>query len=133
MDQGIVKITVFPDSAPLPGSRSCLNKRALFQEKFPIEGNRTECRGAVSWCCIILPESTDLRGQSAEQEEAFMNRIVITVALWLLPVPLCAQWLDFRTRGIPRTVDGKPNLTAPAPRTPDGNPDLSGLWRPELN
>ena len=62
-----------------------------------------------------------------------MNRIVITVAVWLLPVPLCAQWLDFRTRGIPRTVDGKPNLTAPAPRTPDGNPDLSGLWRPELN
>ena len=62
-----------------------------------------------------------------------MNRIVITVALWLLPVPLCAQWLDFRTRGIPRTVDGKPNLTASAPRTPDGNPDLSGLWRPELN
>jgi hypothetical protein len=38
-----------------------------------------------------------------------------------------------RTPGIPRTADGKPNLTAPAPRTPDGKPDLSGLWHPEAN
>ena len=62
-----------------------------------------------------------------------MNRIAIAAALWLLPVPLCAQWLDFRTPGIPRTADGKPNLTAPAPRMPDGKPDLSGLWRPQAN
>jgi hypothetical protein len=54
-------------------------------------------------------------------------------ALSLLPVSLSAQWLDFRTPGIPRTADGKPNLTAPAPRTADGKPDLSGLWRPEFN
>ena len=45
-----------------------------------------------------------------------MQRIVIAAALWLLPVSLCAQWLAFRTPGIPRTADGKPNLTAPAPR-----------------
>src|ERR1700686_2096832 len=62
-----------------------------------------------------------------------MNRTAIAAALWLLPIPLCAQWLDFRTPGIPRTADGKPNLTAPAPRTLDGKPDLSGLWRPEAN
>jgi hypothetical protein len=62
-----------------------------------------------------------------------MDRIAIAAALWLLPVPLCAQWLSFRTPGIPRTADGKPNLTAAAPRTPDGKPDLSGLWRPEPN
>ena len=60
-----------------------------------------------------------------------MDRIAIAAALLLLPVPLCAQWLDFRTPGIPRTADGKPNLTAPAPRTPDGKPDLSGMWRTE--
>jgi len=54
-------------------------------------------------------------------------------ALFLLPVSLCAQWLDFRTPGIPRTADGKPNLSAPAPKTPDGKPDLSGVWRPEPN
>lgn len=29
---------------------------------------------------------------------------------------------------MPRTPDGKPNLSAPAPRTADGNPGLSGLW-----
>src|SRR5712691_9501188 len=39
-----------------------------------------------------------------------------------------AQWLDFPSKGIPRTADGKPNLTAPAPRLPDGKPDLAGLW-----
>ncbi len=62
-----------------------------------------------------------------------MDRIAIAAALWLLPIPLCAQWLNFRTPGIPRTADGKPNLTAAAPRTPDGKPDLSGMWRPETN
>jgi hypothetical protein len=43
--------------------------------------------------------------------------------------PAHAQWLKFKTPGIPRTADGKPNLSAPTPRTPDGKPDLSGLWR----
>jgi hypothetical protein len=62
-----------------------------------------------------------------------MQRIAIVAALWLLPVSLCAQWLDFRTPGIPRNADGKPNLTAPAPRTPDGKPDFSGMWQPQLN
>jgi hypothetical protein len=27
-----------------------------------------------------------------------------------------AQWLNYPAAGIPRTKDGKPNLTAPAPR-----------------
>jgi hypothetical protein len=62
-----------------------------------------------------------------------MWRIAIAAALSLLPVSLGAQWLDFPTPGIPRTADGKPNLSAPAPRTPDGKPDLSGLWQPEIN
>ena len=39
-----------------------------------------------------------------------------------------AQWLDRLTPGIPRTHDGKPELTAPAPRGPDGKPDLTGIW-----
>src|SRR5689334_8295850 len=67
------------------------------------------------------------------QEEAVMPRIAIAAAVWLLPVSLCAQWLDSPTQGIPRRADGKPNLTAPAPRLPDGRPDLSGLWQPETN
>ena len=39
-----------------------------------------------------------------------------------------AQWLNHPTPGIPRTADGKPNLSAPTPRNADGKPDLSGLW-----
>ena len=47
----------------------------------------------------------------------------------LLSAPLTAQWLNYKTSGIPRTPDGKPNLSAPVPRTADGKPDLSGIWR----
>ena len=39
-----------------------------------------------------------------------------------------AQWLDHPTPNIPRTADGKPDLTAPPPRVPGGQPDLSGVW-----
>ena len=52
-----------------------------------------------------------------------------TVALLLAVAPLQAQWLNYRTPGIPRTPDGKPNLSALAPRTADSRPDLSGLWK----
>src|SRR5579885_2152248 len=52
-----------------------------------------------------------------------------TFSLLLLPVSAGAQWLHYKTPGIPRTADGKPDLTAPAPRTADGRPELSGLWR----
>jgi hypothetical protein len=62
-----------------------------------------------------------------------MQKIALAAALCLLPVSAFAQWLDFRTPGIPRTADGKPNLTAPAPRTADGKPDLSGMWQAQLN
>ena len=57
-----------------------------------------------------------------------MQRTTIPAALLLLPVSLCAQWLNFKTSGIPRTPDGKPDLTAPARFTQDGHLDLSGLW-----
>src|SRR5215475_5933054 len=62
-----------------------------------------------------------------------MQSLAIASALWLLTVSLSAQWLDWRTPGIPRTADGRPNLTAPVPKTPDGKPDLSGMWQPEVN
>jgi hypothetical protein len=45
-----------------------------------------------------------------------------------IPTALFAQWLDYPTPAVPRTPDGKPNLSAPAPRTADGKPDLSGMW-----
>ena len=40
-----------------------------------------------------------------------------------------AQWIRYPTPGVPRTRDGKPNLSAPAPRTADGRPDFSGVWQ----
>jgi hypothetical protein len=43
-------------------------------------------------------------------------------------VAASAQWLAYPTSGMPRTVDRKPDLSAPAPRTVDGKPSLSGLW-----
>jgi len=50
------------------------------------------------------------------------------LALTALAAPGAAQWLNYPTPGIPRTPDGKPNLSAPTPRAADGKPDLSGLW-----
>ena len=54
-----------------------------------------------------------------------MRRLLITA---LIAIPAAAQWLHVPTPGIPRTKDGKPNLSAPAPRIPNGKPDLSGIW-----
>jgi hypothetical protein len=49
--------------------------------------------------------------------------------LWVaLSSASAAQWLEHPTPGVPRTADGKPDLSAPAPRTADGRPDLSGMW-----
>ena len=58
-----------------------------------------------------------------------MKTFGLAIVLSVLATPLSAQWLRYPTPGIPRTPDGKPNLTAPAPRTSDGKPDLSGLWQ----
>jgi hypothetical protein len=50
--------------------------------------------------------------------------------LWvaLFSVAANAQWLDYPSAGIPRTADGKPDLTAPAPKNADGKPSLNGIW-----
>jgi len=57
-----------------------------------------------------------------------MKIAILMIVLTKLALPLAAQWLQRPTAGIPRTADGKPNLTTPAPRTSDGKPDLSGIW-----
>jgi len=60
-------------------------------------------------------------------------RIVCTgIAVALLassPAGLFAQWPDYKTSGIPRTADGKPDLKGPTPRAANGKPDLSGVWQ----
>ena len=56
----------------------------------------------------------------------------LCVLLAFLCAGAYAQWLDFATPGVPRTADGKPNLSAPTPRTAEGKPDLSGVWMHEI-
>jgi hypothetical protein len=60
-----------------------------------------------------------------------MRLFLAALALVAGSTPATAQWLDRPSPGIPRTADGKPDLTAPAPRGPDGKPDLTGIWDAE--
>src|SRR5688572_11761698 len=57
---------------------------------------------------------------------SYIVAVLITAALACAE----AQWLNHRDPRIPRTRDGRPNLSAPAPRL-NGRPDLSGLWEAE--
>jgi hypothetical protein len=57
--------------------------------------------------------------------------LILGLLMAVMQGTLSAQWLHYPTPGIPRTRDGKPNLTAPAPKGGDGKPDLSGLWLPQ--
>ena len=50
----------------------------------------------------------------------------------LLGASASAQWTNVPRASVPRTPDGKVNMTAPAPRLPDGKPDLSGVWNPPV-
>jgi hypothetical protein len=57
-----------------------------------------------------------------------MTALFMIAALIMSASP-AGQWRA-RTPGIPRTADGKANLSAAVPRTADGKPDITGLWKP---
>ena len=57
----------------------------------------------------------------------------LVAVLVLVCSPAQAQWVKVPPAKIPRTPDGRPNLSAPAPRLSDGKPDLSGIWEPSSN
>jgi hypothetical protein len=61
------------------------------------------------------------------------STVVLAIAMLLTSSSLSGQWLNYRNDKVPRTPDGKPNLSAPAPRTADGKPDLTGIWDIEHN
>jgi hypothetical protein len=85
---------------------------------------------------MLYSPATDHRPDNGVFLEQRMSRRLIPFAAITLTgavlvgvsQPLVAQWLKHPTSGVPRTRDGKPNLTAPTPRTREGTPDLSGLW-----
>ena len=55
---------------------------------------------------------------------------VIAATAWsMLAMPVAAQWVRYPTAAVPRTRDGKPDLSARTPRAADGKPDLSGVWQ----
>ena len=60
----------------------------------------------------------------------FRLRVGLAAVVLLVPGPtlLFGQWPAYPAAGVPKTADGKPDLTAPTPKTPDGKPDLSGIW-----
>jgi hypothetical protein len=60
-----------------------------------------------------------------------MSHQRLSVLFAFFTTGISAQWVNFPTPGVPRTRDGKPNLSAPAPRTAEGKPDLSGVWMHE--
>lgn len=70
---------------------------------------------------------------SADETEGIMRFQKLKLGIVFIGAILCAsaQWLNYPTRGTPRTKDGKPNLSAPAPRASNAKPDLSGVWQVE--
>jgi hypothetical protein len=52
------------------------------------------------------------------------------IILVTLPFSASAQWEPYPWKNVPRTADGKVDMSAPPRRTPDGRIDLSGFWVP---
>lgn len=59
-----------------------------------------------------------------------LTLLIVAILMIVATAPLSAQWLDHPDSKLPRTADGRPDLSAPAP-TLNGVPDLSGIWESE--
>jgi hypothetical protein len=56
--------------------------------------------------------------------------LLVTLALAGTTASLRAQWEPYPWKNMPRTPDGKVDMSAPPRRTADGKVDLSGFWMP---
>jgi hypothetical protein len=56
-----------------------------------------------------------------------IRAVAVAAALCIGAAMAFAQWPAYSS-GVPKTAEGKPDLTAPTPRTADGKPDFSGTW-----
>ena len=63
------------------------------------------------------------------RDRKWLSALLQAVCYIMICLPATAQWLNYPDPRIPRTADGKPDLTAGAPKLPDGKPDFSGIWR----
>lgn len=57
--------------------------------------------------------------------------LFVFVTALALATDASAQWEIVPNKALPRTKDGKADLSARTPKTSDGKPDLSGLWMPD--
>src|SRR5689334_18772984 len=76
--------------------------------------------GARRHCIIAIGEPV------AEQDmlnKTSRSGAIAFAGLLCMCAPASAQWLNPPSPGIPRTKDGKADLSAKAPRLPDGKPD----------
>ena len=55
-----------------------------------------------------------------------MRKSLLALLFFVFQAAAYAQWLDYKTPGLPRTKDGKPDLSAPAPIGVNGKPSLEG-------
>jgi hypothetical protein len=58
-----------------------------------------------------------------------MRKRLLAVLFFVFQAAADAQWLDYKTPGLPRTKDGKPDLAAPPPVGVNGKPSLEGIWQ----
>jgi hypothetical protein len=93
--------------------------------------------GAMTGVDLVAPRETNSRwfvsSEAAPRRSTSGAQQRFQQPYCCFPFHFALKWLNFKTPGIPRTPDSKPDHTAPTPRTADGRPDLSGLWQPQFN
>lgn len=75
-----------------------------------------------------MPRFSPRRTNQIAPHLHFSGLITLCFAGLLATAPASAQWLGYKTQGIPRLEDGSADMAAKAPRMPSGKPDFSGTW-----